>query len=93
MGKATEILRTEPVAIGWFGVPGREGGATHVVADRRPICGTRLHPEAVFQWCSAGLMMPQYIECEKCLAAARVELARRHEEELAKIDRTRRRGG
>lgn len=54
------------MAIGWYGVPGGpEGSMTHVVHDGRPVCGTRFHRLAEFQWCCHDdwTYVP---ECERC---------------------------
>lgn len=46
---------------GYFGVPGRTGGLTHVTQDNKAMCGQQFHPLAEFQWC--GDISP---ECKKC---------------------------
>jgi hypothetical protein len=53
------------ITIGYFGVPGRMGHLTHLSDGKKPLCGTRLQPEAVYQWC-----LPHWQsgdpECERC---------------------------
>ena len=55
---------------GYYGIPGKTGGRVHVVRNGRPMCGERLHPEAVFQWCAHGIWWP-YVECIRCRDRAR----------------------
>lgn len=66
---------------GWFGVPGRRMGSTvstkvHFVENHRPICGARIHPLALYQWCSRGMNW-DYLECRNC---KRVGIARKEAE-------------
>lgn len=60
------------LSIGYFGVPGRTGGLTHIVEGpsvfslkgSKAICGQMFHPDAEYQWCYPdSTWMP---ECEKC---------------------------
>jgi hypothetical protein len=58
------------IKIGYFGIPGRTGGKTHIVEDNKPICKVKLNNKSVFQWCENvsniyGLQ-PRHIECEGC---------------------------
>lgn len=59
------------MSTGYFGVPGRYGGLTHyartnlmIDAKVRPLCGTRVHPKAEFQWSARWDNMRP--ECERC---------------------------
>lgn len=38
-----------------------------------PICGTTLHPDMRYQWCSHTTL--SYIECQRCLAMVHKEMA------------------
>lgn len=61
-------LNLRPVSTGFFGIPGRlphNSHSVHVVRNGKPICGTRMHPEAEYQWCADGVHTG-YVECEKC---------------------------
>lgn len=53
------------MTVGYFGIPGRTGGQTHLVNEKeKPVCGQRLHPLSVYQWCSHwDNIVP---ECKKC---------------------------
>jgi hypothetical protein len=53
------------IATGFFGIPGKNGGQTHVVREGKPLCGRRLHPLAEFQFCSNGINLA-YTECARC---------------------------
>lgn len=50
---------------GWFGIPGRLGGKTHVLKNGKPLCGLHPHPAAEFQRCASEIVL-QYIECRRC---------------------------
>lgn len=56
---------------GFFGIPGREpthnSHKVHVVDKDKPVCGTRIHPKAQYQWCAHGIER-SYVECERCKA-------------------------
>lgn len=58
------------ITIGYFGVPGRTGGMTHLVNQntRRPLCGQTFHPEAEYQWCYPHWQSGDP-ECERCKKA------------------------
>lgn len=58
------------ITIGYFGVPGRTGGMTHLVNQntRRPLCGQTFHPEAEYQWCFPHWQSGEP-ECERCKKA------------------------
>lgn len=60
------VVPGERISTGYFGVPGRDGGMVHVVAGTEPICGTRQHSDAEYQWCSWNVQR-DYVECRKCL--------------------------
>jgi hypothetical protein len=50
--------------VGYFGIPGRIGGLTHLTVDKKPICGMRLHKDHRFEWCGpSDCLVP---ECERC---------------------------
>jgi len=53
---------------GWFGVPGTYAynAKVHVV-DRKgkPICGSKMGKESLFQFCSYGIWFDK-IECQHC---------------------------
>ncbi len=55
------------LTIGYFGIPGRTGGQTHIFDEEanKPLCGTPMHKDARYEWCfptwKAGLP-----ECERC---------------------------
>lgn len=55
------------ITIGYFGVPGRTGGMTHLVDQHtsRPLCGQCFHPEAEYQWCYPHWQSGDP-ECERC---------------------------
>lgn len=58
------------LTIGYFGIPGREGGLTHIVAEPKigtavPICGTPLHRSSEYQWCYPDWQMGD-VECQRC---------------------------
>ncbi|MFV2015380.1 MAG: hypothetical protein ACC656_08135 [Candidatus Heimdallarchaeota archaeon] len=58
-----DIVHDELV-IGWFGIPGgKTGTKTHIVKLGKPVCGTQIHKDAEFQWCSSYQID---IECEHC---------------------------
>lgn len=50
---------------GWFGRPNKKGGKVHVVENGRPICGTNIPDDAVYQFCAEGVHR-KYLECERC---------------------------
>ena len=50
---------------GYFGVPGGYGGMVHVARNGKPVCGTRMHKKAVFQWCSTVINW-NMTECKSC---------------------------
>lgn len=52
--------------VGWYGVPGRQGGNTHVLtSDGHVLCGHRPSRKAVFQNC--GMLGPALQpECRRC---------------------------
>ena len=56
-------------ATGFYGIPGDDGRRStkvHVIqVGKGPICGTRLSPKQVFQWCARGAF-ESYIECDHC---------------------------
>lgn len=51
--------------IGYFGIPGRDGGKTHLTVDRKPCCKMPLHKDSEFQWCSHGFNS-YIVECKQC---------------------------
>lgn len=53
------------IATGYFGVPGKLGGKVHIAVDSKPLCGSAMPKESVFQWCAHGVKR-QYVECERC---------------------------
>lgn len=55
---------TIDITIGYFGVPGRTGGMTHLVQNDKALCGTRFHKDSVYQWCDPTFRAE--VECEKC---------------------------
>ena len=56
--------KLERLVVGWFGIPGGKSGTkTHIVKDGKPICRSRIHKDAQFQWCSS---YPFEVECEHC---------------------------
>jgi hypothetical protein len=61
--------------VGYFGIPGKSGGQTHATRDGKPLCGRKLHPDAIFQFCAAGILL-RYIECERCKQRATRVLAK-----------------
>ena len=80
----TQILRLgdrEHSQTGYFGIPGDQTmkGCTkvHFVRvsttgkDWKPICGAKLRPEMVFQFCSDGFCV-DYVECGSCKKAAKI---------------------
>lgn len=53
-------------SIGWFGMPGRTGGKTHIVNRyTKPLCGHKHHELSQFQWCSRD-HTSYIVECCKC---------------------------
>ena len=58
--------------VGWFSIPGGpewRSTKTHIVIQGRPVCGTRLSQNQVFQWCSnIGGYIP---ECKSCQRSRR----------------------
>jgi hypothetical protein len=72
------------VGTGWFGIPGARGrGSTKVhLVDKltdKPVCGARLSPKQVYQWC-ASYVDVSMVECKACR-----ELALAHEAEDKKL--------
>lgn len=52
--------------IGYFGIPGRNGGMTHLVNENlRPLCGAVVHASAEYQWCFPDWRMADP-ECKRC---------------------------
>jgi hypothetical protein len=58
-------LISSNASIGYFGVPGGFGGLTHLSDGKTALCGTRFHPEAVYQWCLPDWRMGD-AECNRC---------------------------
>jgi hypothetical protein len=52
------------ITIGWFGLPGKQGGKTHYARDGKPLCGTRMMPNAEYQWCFPNICGE--VECKRC---------------------------
>lgn len=50
---------------GYWGIPGKNGGQTHINRNGKPLCGQRLHPKAEFQFCANRIHLP-YVECQRC---------------------------
>ena len=55
---------TRDITIGFFGVPDRTGGLTHLVLNGKALCGTHFHKDAVYQWCIPTVRAG--VECERC---------------------------
>jgi hypothetical protein len=53
------------MTVGYFGIPGRFGGKTHLVHEGKPVCHVRLHPESRYEWCSDWANIRP--ECTRCL--------------------------
>lgn len=63
------------ITIGYFGIPGRTGGQTHLVEQESykgitryvPMCGAALHPRNEYQWCMPDWRMgePECMRCQK----------------------------
>jgi hypothetical protein len=66
-----EVKTTKPesigrISVGYFGVPGGEGGITHLAQNDKPMCGVRMNPNAQFQWCSSwDNMTPECTNCKR----------------------------
>lgn len=54
-------------SVGWYGVPGKQGGNTHVVTqDGHNLCGHR--PSSKHQFQNCGALTPTFQpECSRCL--------------------------
>lgn len=50
---------------GFYGIPGRVGGAVHVFRRGIALCGMKPHRKAVFNWCAMRIEL-SYIECARC---------------------------
>jgi phage N-6-adenine-methyltransferase len=59
--------RTGFFTIGYFGVPGRTGGMTHMVnqSTKKAVCGARFVPASEYQWCYPHWQMGTP-ECRRC---------------------------
>lgn len=63
------------ITIGYFGIPGRTGGQTHLVEQEAykgvtryvPLCHSALHPRTEYQWCFPDWRMgePECLRCQK----------------------------
>ena len=53
------------ISTGWFGIPGRQGGQVHLVRNRKPLCGQRIHPKAEY-FCNAPFIIMNCVECQRC---------------------------
>lgn len=60
------------INIGYFGIPGRDDGKTHVTRDKKPICRTRIDKRAEFKWATTHSSLRELgpylndIECLRC---------------------------
>ena len=68
----THVRRQLSLAsVGWFGIPGerseKHATKTHAVIDRKPVCGSRIHPKSEYQSCAPSTkhLDPECKLCKK----------------------------
>lgn len=53
---------------GYFATPGKScpRAKVHLVVDGKPICGSQMGTDSIFQWCSQTVCR-EWVECKRCL--------------------------
>ena len=68
MKQRSKALERTLYSTGWYGRPGKlSTGKVHVVTrdTRTLLCKAKVHPDAQFQWCAAGIK-DEYVDCGNC---------------------------
>jgi hypothetical protein len=76
--------------IGYFGRANENGHSarhtkTHVINDRKVLCGYKPHKTMMFQWCSNGLGFPSTIECVSCKEKAKKILEKEYSKKTSAL--------
>lgn len=62
--------QNDNISVGWFGIPGRNGGRVHVVRNGKLLCGEKPHPKAEY-FQNAPYLLFEYVECLRCKERAK----------------------